>query len=98
MSKPSKATRPRRWQGNPDATGKRPSVHVGSCTAGRYREVKAHLDVLQDARRFGRQAPASTLAWLAEVADVLHARIARTGLCESRVKSSASDELLATFI
>ena len=78
-------TKLRRWQGLAEGRStERPSVYLGACTEREYEEAAGHLRALQTAKRFGRTPVVATLSWLQGLDDVLHERVARAGLCESR--------------
>ena len=77
-----------------DGTGERRVIRL-QCTAKQAATVAAHIEHLLSANQTRAAAPAETSAWLAELDDPMHAKLAAAGLVKPRSRSAAT---LGTFL
>jgi hypothetical protein len=60
--------------------GKRHPIRLGRVAARVAGAVLEHVEALEAAKRTDTQLPGRTLSWLEGIDDVLHARLAKSGL------------------
>lgn len=66
--------------------GHRQTLRLGTCSKRAADEVCRHVEELVSAKMRGHAIRAATAAWLTEIGDVLHKRLAKVGLVEHRSK------------
>jgi hypothetical protein len=64
--------------------GKRHPIRLGRVAARVAGAVLDHVEALEAAKRTDTQLPGRTLSWLEGIDDVLHARLAKSGLVSAR--------------
>jgi len=64
--------------------GRRKTLRLGKCSERIAEGVRRHLEELVSAKISGHAVSPATAAWLTEIGDVLHARLAKVGLVEHR--------------
>lgn len=67
--------------------GRRKTLRLGKCSERVAEGVCRHLEELVSARTSGHAISPATAAWLTEIGDVLHERLAKVGLVEHRDKT-----------
>lgn len=67
--------------------GHRQTLRLGKCSARAAEGVCRHVEELVSAKIRGHAIGPATAAWLTEIADVLHERLAKVGLVEHRDKT-----------
>lgn len=68
--------------------GSRKTIRLGKVDQRSAEQVARHVEALLAARIAGTPVPRETAVWLADLADVLHQRLARAGLTISRQEAS----------
>ena len=69
-----------------DSAGVRKTIRLGKCSDKAAQGVRLHIEALVSAKSGGQPLDSQTAAWLSAIGDVLHGRIAATGLVEPRKK------------
>ena len=67
-------------------SGRRLGISLGRCSARDAGTIAGHVEELISAKIWGRAAKPVTAAWLTEIGDTLHNRLAKVGLVERRDK------------
>ncbi len=67
-----------------DGDGKRKTIRLGKVSAKDASTVCHHVEAMLAAKLAGSSVPRASALWLADLSNVLHDRLARTGLCEPR--------------
>lgn len=73
----------------------RKTVRLGVVSERTAERVKAHIEDIADAKRFALQLDTATTAWLAEIDDEFHSRLAAVGLVQARRRATLKDFLTA---
>lgn len=73
-----------------DASGKRRQLYLGKMDEDAARAVFDHVEHLAGAARAGVLPRKATAAWLMDISDDLHERLARVGLVEARKRRDAT--------
>ncbi|MEO1528202.1 MAG: hypothetical protein AAFX06_22455 [Planctomycetota bacterium] len=66
------------------ADQRRRSIRLGKCDIRTAERIKTQIEYLNAAKCAGSAIPTETALWLTSIDDILHGRIAKTGLCEPR--------------
>ncbi|MEM1213387.1 MAG: tyrosine-type recombinase/integrase [Planctomycetota bacterium] len=72
-------------------SGKRHTIRLGKVTERQAGTIKDHIEGLAVSGISGMPPSRSTAAWVAELGDVLHARLAKAGLVPERKKSTLGE-------
>jgi len=80
--------------------GRRKTLRLGKCSERAADSVCRHLEELVSARISGHAINPATAAWLTEISDALHERLAKVGLVERRDKTPVAmlGEFTADYI
>lgn len=76
--------------------GLRKTIRLGKCSERDAQQICRHIEALVATSIAGQSVPRETAVWLTSIGDMLHNRLVRTGLVESRVEVSAVK--LAPFV
>ena len=79
-----------------DPVGRRKTITLGKMDDAAARMAHGHIEHLHASTRAGTLPHRSTVAWLSDIGDTLHERIARVGLAEPR--ESIEDATLASVL
>lgn len=79
------------------ADGKRKAVRLGPVSERIADRVKAHIETIADCQRFALPIDTGTAAWLADIGDDFHARLAAVGLVQPRRRATLK-QFLAEYI
>lgn len=95
----SVTTRPNghRWVTFRAPSGKRQTIRLGPASASQADAFKVRVDRLLVAHRLGEIPDAATVEWLAMLADDLHDKLSRVGLCNHRGARTVG-ELVAWYL
>ena len=82
-----------------DGNGKRRTIRLGSVSVKAAESVKLRVEALNAARITGTPIDSDLAAWIRDLPDAMHARLARVGLIEPRESATevTLDELLNRF-
>ena len=80
--------------------GRRKTIRLGDVAGNKAAAMRMHLKELVSHKVNGMPLDSSTAGWLAKIGDVIHDRIARTGLIEPRrtIESITAGELFDRYI
>lgn len=67
-----------------DHDGSRRTIRFGKATKVQAEQAKRHIEAMLSAKLSGTALDRQTSLWLADVGEVMHDKLAKVGLCESR--------------
>ena len=80
-----------------DGDGTRKTIRLGRVSKKTAETIRVHVEHLVRDKSHGLACPPSTAAWLSEIGDTLHAKLAKVGLVAPRSRLTL-DELLDAFL
>jgi integrase len=78
--------------------GRRFPVRLGRVAKQRAERIRDHVGELEQARRSGVEASASTRSWLRDVTGGLRDKLVRAGLCEAGAEAVTVDRFIGDYI